>query len=100
VPSTGAPPRRRHRDAGATARQPVRRPARTSAPKPADKAVERGPAGAGDLVCSVPVWVATQRPFARDLGLKVTLIERWPVLGGVCLNDGCIPSKALLHAAR
>jgi dihydrolipoamide dehydrogenase len=37
---------------------------------------------------------------AADLGLKVTLIERWPVLGGVCLNVGCIPSKALLHAAK
>ncbi len=37
---------------------------------------------------------------AADLGLKVTLIERAPVLGGVCLNVGCIPSKALLHAAR
>ncbi len=37
---------------------------------------------------------------AADLGLKVTLIERDPVLGGVCLNVGCIPSKALLHAAR
>ncbi len=37
---------------------------------------------------------------AADLGLKVTLIERYPVLGGVCLNVGCIPSKALLHAAR
>jgi dihydrolipoamide dehydrogenase len=32
--------------------------------------------------------------------LNVTLIERWPVLGGVCLNVGCIPSKALLHAAK
>lgn len=37
---------------------------------------------------------------AADLGLKVTLIERWPDLGGVCLNVGCIPSKALLHAAK
>jgi len=37
---------------------------------------------------------------AADLGLKVTLIERWPMLGGVCLNVGCIPSKALLHAAK
>jgi dihydrolipoamide dehydrogenase len=37
---------------------------------------------------------------AADLGLKVTLVERWPMLGGVCLNVGCIPSKALLHAAR
>ena len=37
---------------------------------------------------------------AADLGMDVILIERWPVLGGVCLNVGCIPSKALLHAAR
>ncbi len=37
---------------------------------------------------------------AADLGMKVTLIERWPMLGGVCLNVGCIPSKALLHAAK
>ena len=36
---------------------------------------------------------------AADLGLKVTLIERYPTLGGVCLNVGCIPSKALLHTA-
>jgi dihydrolipoamide dehydrogenase len=37
---------------------------------------------------------------AADLGLQVTLVERWPNLGGVCLNVGCIPSKALLHAAK
>jgi dihydrolipoamide dehydrogenase len=37
---------------------------------------------------------------AADLGLQVTLVERWPTLGGVCLNVGCIPSKALLHAAK
>jgi len=37
---------------------------------------------------------------AADLGLRVALVERYPVLGGVCLNVGCIPSKALLHAAR
>ncbi|MHB8814844.1 MAG: dihydrolipoyl dehydrogenase [Steroidobacteraceae bacterium] len=37
---------------------------------------------------------------AADLGMKVTLVERWPMLGGVCLNVGCIPSKALLHAAK
>lgn len=36
---------------------------------------------------------------AADLGLKVALVERYPELGGVCLNVGCIPSKALLHAA-
>jgi dihydrolipoamide dehydrogenase len=37
---------------------------------------------------------------AADLGMDVTLIERWSSLGGVCLNVGCIPSKALLHAAK
>ncbi|HNP36142.1 MAG TPA: dihydrolipoyl dehydrogenase [Woeseiaceae bacterium] len=37
---------------------------------------------------------------AADLGMDVLLVERWPMLGGVCLNVGCIPSKALLHAAK
>ena len=37
---------------------------------------------------------------AADLGMQVTLVERWSDLGGVCLNVGCIPSKALLHAAK
>ncbi len=59
------------------------------------------PAGAVDLVvvgAGPGGYTAAFR--AADLGMKVTLIERWPVLGGVCLNVGCIPSKALLHAAR
>ena len=37
---------------------------------------------------------------AADLGLKVVLVERYPTIGGVCLNVGCIPSKALLHAGK
>ncbi|EKD77889.1 MAG: hypothetical protein ACD_42C00135G0001, partial [uncultured bacterium] len=37
---------------------------------------------------------------AADLGKKVILIERYDVIGGVCLNVGCIPSKALLHVAK
>jgi dihydrolipoamide dehydrogenase len=37
---------------------------------------------------------------AADLGLQVVLVERYPDLGGVCLNVGCIPSKALLHTAK
>ncbi len=59
------------------------------------------PEGAVDLVvlgAGVGGYTAAFR--AADLGLNVTLIERWPVLGGVCLNVGCIPSKALLHAAK
>src|SRR2546421_5050638 len=38
--------------------------------------------------------------YAADLGKKVIVVERDPRLGGVCLNRGCIPSKALLHAAH
>jgi dihydrolipoamide dehydrogenase len=59
------------------------------------------PPGSVDLVvvgAGVGGYTAAFR--AADLGLNVTLIERWPVLGGVCLNVGCIPSKALLHAAK
>jgi len=37
---------------------------------------------------------------AADLGLRVALVERYPTLGGVCLNVGCIPSKALLHTGK
>lgn len=37
---------------------------------------------------------------AADLGLSVVLVERYPILGGVCLNVGCIPSKALLHTSH
>ncbi|MDP3009213.1 MAG: dihydrolipoyl dehydrogenase [Methylococcales bacterium] len=37
---------------------------------------------------------------AADLGKQVVLVERYPVIGGVCLNVGCIPSKALLHVAH
>ena len=37
---------------------------------------------------------------ASDLGLKTILIEKYPSLGGVCLNAGCIPSKALLHVSK
>ena len=68
----------------------------TAAPTTSD-----APAGAVDLVvlgAGPGGYTAAFR--AADLGMKVTLIERWPVLGGVCLNVGCIPSKALLHAAK
>jgi dihydrolipoamide dehydrogenase len=76
-----------------------------STPAPAVSATpaahSAAPPGAVDLVvlgAGVGGYTAAFR--AADLGLKVTLIERWPVLGGVCLNVGCIPSKALLHAAK
>ena len=78
---------------------PASSPAKAA--KTASGPVSAAPAGAVDLVvlgAGVGGYTAAFR--AADLGLKVTLIERWPVLGGVCLNDGCIPSKALLHAAK
>jgi dihydrolipoamide dehydrogenase len=52
------------------------------------------------LVLGAGVGGYTAAFRAADLGLKVTLVERWASLGGVCLNVGCIPSKALLHAAK
>jgi dihydrolipoamide dehydrogenase len=70
-------------------------------PSQGTPAATAAPSGALDLVVlgSGPGgYTAAFR--AADLGLKVTLIERWPMLGGVCLNVGCIPSKALLHAAK
>jgi len=76
-------------------------PAGTGAPKAASKPAGDAPDGAVDLVvlgAGVGGYTAAFR--AADLGMQVTLIERWPVLGGVCLNVGCIPSKALLHAAK
>jgi dihydrolipoamide dehydrogenase len=76
-------------------------PQAPAAATPAAEAVGSPPPGAVDLVvlgAGIGGYTAAFR--AADLGLKVTLIERWPMLGGVCLNVGCIPSKALLHAAK
>jgi dihydrolipoamide dehydrogenase len=71
----------------------------TSAPKPA-----LGSGKPADIECRIVVigsgpggYTAAFR--AADLGLDTVLIERYEALGGVCLNVGCIPSKALLHAA-
>ncbi|CAN7510459.1 dihydrolipoyl dehydrogenase [Pseudoxanthomonas sp. LjRoot143] len=71
----------------------------TSAPKPA-----LGTGKPADIECRIVVigsgpggYTAAFR--AADLGLDTVLIERYETLGGVCLNVGCIPSKALLHAA-
>jgi len=61
--------------------------------------------GAADIECQMVVIGSGPGGYsgafrAADLGLKTVLIERYPTLGGVCLNVGCIPSKALLHAAK
>ena len=77
--------------------QPPKRPA---APQPAPPA----PSASADLECDIVVLGAGPGGYsaafrAADLGLKTVLVERYPTLGGVCLNVGCIPSKALLHTA-
>jgi dihydrolipoamide dehydrogenase len=80
-------------------------PVPSPAPLAAAVSIETGPVPGTDRHAKVLVLGAGPGGYtaafrAADLGLEVTLIERWPVLGGVCLNVGCIPSKALLHAAR
>jgi len=89
---------------------PVAAPAPATAPSPAPApAAPPVPAataytGAADLECDLLVLGAGPGGYsaafrAADLGLKVVLVERYATLGGVCLNVGCIPSKALLHVA-
>ncbi|MFT6394699.1 MAG: dihydrolipoamide dehydrogenase [Methylophilaceae bacterium] len=89
-------------------------PAKAEAPKaePAKEAHAAAPAPTtarptGDNDTDIQVVVLGSGPGgytaafrAADLGLKVVLIERYSTLGGVCLNVGCIPSKALLHMAK
>ena len=67
--------------------------------------IETGPVSGADqhaplLVLGAGPGGYTAAFRAADLGLEVTLVERGATLGGVCLNVGCIPSKALLHAAK
>jgi dihydrolipoamide dehydrogenase len=101
-PAAAAPPTpvKDEKAASAAPSPPTAPPAVPAAPTAPSIAADI-PAGALDLVvigAGPGGYTAAFR--AADLGLKVTLIERWPVLGGVCLNVGCIPSKALLHAAK
>ncbi|MFN3569380.1 MAG: dihydrolipoyl dehydrogenase [Polaromonas sp.] len=101
--------------AGAAAPASASKPAAATAP-PAQAAPEKiapnvvvAPAAASfsgsvDLDCDLLVLGAGPGGYsaafrAADLGLKVVLVERYATLGGVCLNVGCIPSKALLHVA-
>jgi dihydrolipoamide dehydrogenase len=70
----------------------------------APKAAPPAPSTGSDTDCDVLVLGAGPGGYsaafrAADLGMKTVLVERYPTLGGVCLNVGCIPSKALLHTA-
>ncbi len=87
--------------AKAEATETTSAPAAEAAPAPTPAT----PTGDNDIDAQVVVlgsgpggYTAAFR--AADLGLKVVLIERYATLGGVCLNVGCIPSKALLHTAK
>ncbi|MBT9595812.1 MAG: dihydrolipoyl dehydrogenase [Vitreoscilla sp.] len=100
-------------EASGVAAAPASAPAAPAAPAAA-AAVTAAPAvaapaaasyaGGADLECDMLVLGAGPGGYsaafrAADLGMKVVLVERYATLGGVCLNVGCIPSKALLHVA-
>ena len=75
------------------------------APAQAEAPAAASAVGKADIECDTLVLGAGPGGYtaafrAADLGQKVVLIERYAALGGVCLNVGCIPSKALLHAAK
>jgi dihydrolipoamide dehydrogenase len=81
------------------AQPPAAQPAATQPP------ATPSPRGRGDVHAEVLVLGAGPGGYtaafrAADLGQQVVLVDQRPTLGGVCLNVGCIPSKALLHAAR
>ncbi|MFC3550389.1 dihydrolipoyl dehydrogenase [Lysobacter cavernae] len=90
----------------APAAEPVKPPVAPSPAAPASAAAKPalGTGKPADIECHIVVigsgpggYTAAFR--AADLGLDTVLVERYETLGGVCLNVGCIPSKALLHAA-
>ncbi|MGS0892501.1 dihydrolipoyl dehydrogenase [Burkholderia stagnalis] len=79
-------------------------PAPAAAPAAAPAPQAGSYAGAVDVECDMLVLGAGPGGYsaafrAADLGMKTVLVERYSTLGGVCLNVGCIPSKALLHTA-
>ena len=94
--------------ASAAPAAPAPAPATAPAPAPVAPAAAAPAAatyaGGADLECDMLVLGAGPGGYsaafrAADLGLKTVLVERYATLGGVCLNVGCIPSKALLHVA-
>ncbi|MBM3387701.1 MAG: FAD-dependent oxidoreductase, partial [Betaproteobacteria bacterium] len=95
-------------EAAAGAAAPATAPAPAAAPVAASAVAEAPTAasfgGNADIACDVLVLGGGPGGYsaafrAADLGLSVVVVERYSTLGGVCLNVGCIPSKALLHVA-
>ncbi|HSW16733.1 MAG TPA: dihydrolipoyl dehydrogenase, partial [Ramlibacter sp.] len=101
--AAGAPAQATAPAPAAAAAKPAASPAQ--APAPVAAAAPAASYGGGvDLECDMLVLGAGPGGYsaafrAADLGMKVVLVERYATLGGVCLNVGCIPSKALLHVA-
>jgi dihydrolipoamide dehydrogenase len=96
--SEGTPIVRLEAAAGTTSTQQAPRAPLANAPSPAAATSN------SDITCDLVVLGAGPGGYsaafrAADLGLRTVLVERGPTLGGVCLNVGCIPSKALLHVA-
>ncbi len=101
--SSAAPPK----PGPGTAPSSAGAPAAKAAATPSGAAATAAPAaatysGSVDLECEMLVLGSGPGGYsaafrAADLGMKTVLVERYPTLGGVCLNVGCIPSKALLH---
>ena len=88
----------------AAPRTPAPVAAAQATPAAAPAPVAASHAGGADIECDMLVLGAGPGGYsaafrAADLGMKTVIVERYPVLGGVCLNVGCIPSKALLHVA-
>ena len=91
-------------ETGAAAAAPA--PAETASPASASPAPQAAApvSGKADIECEMLVLGAGPGGYSAafrsaDLGMQTVLVERYPTLGGVCLNVGCIPSKALLHVA-
>ncbi len=90
--------------AAAPAASPMPAPAKAAATPAAPAPAAASYDGGADIECDMLVLGAGPGGYsaafrAADLGMKTVLVERYPTLGGVCLNVGCIPSKALLHVA-
>ena len=106
APAASPAPAKTQPTTGETTKAPASRPS-PAAQKESDAAAPEAASSTGrkaDIECRLVVIGAGPGGYtaafrAADLGLDTVLVERYAQLGGVCLNVGCIPSKALLHAA-
>jgi dihydrolipoamide dehydrogenase len=105
APAKAAPAAKEPAKAAAASPQPAAQAAPQAAQKQPAAAPQAGSfSGTADIECDMVVLGSGPGGYsaafrAADLGMKTVLVERYATLGGVCLNVGCIPSKALLHTA-